>query len=189
LRYFLDTEFIDRGQSIDLVSLGVVAHDGREFYKISRDFEAAAASDWVHEHVLSRLEPHDSGLWAPEAAIRDGLRAFIGEDNAPEFWTWGGGAYDWFAVIGLFGGGDHLPNGWPYVTSDLDQWLHQMGLASDDPRLPEHTGAPHHALADAHHSALVYDYLARYQREWICQQARALGCAECERVMHFERGG
>ncbi|MDQ3328390.1 MAG: 3'-5' exoribonuclease [Chloroflexota bacterium] len=178
MRYFLDTEFIDRGRMIDLISLGVVAEDGREFYRVSRDFDAAAASDWVREHVLPRLESHDSGVWMTGAAIRGGLRAFVGDDDDPTFWTWGGGAYDWFAVIGLFGGGDHLPDGWPYVTNDLDQWLHQMGLTSDDPRLPEHAGVPHHALADARHSALVYDFLVKYQREWICHQARALGCPD-----------
>ncbi len=178
MRYFLDTEFIDRGRAIDLISVGVVAEDKREFYMVSRDFNAADASDWVRAHVLPRLEPRDSGLWASEITIHERLRAFVGRDDAPEFWTWGGGAYDWFAVIGLFGGGDHLPGGWPNVTNDLDQWLHQMGLTGDDPRAPEHTGEPHHALADARHSALVYDFLSQYQREWICQQARALGCAD-----------
>ncbi|HET7322728.1 MAG TPA: hypothetical protein VFJ06_00160 [Halococcus sp.] len=34
VRFFYDTEFIDNGRIIDLISIGVVAEDGREFYAI-----------------------------------------------------------------------------------------------------------------------------------------------------------
>ena len=32
MRYFLDTEFIEDGKTIDLLSIGIVAEDGRELY-------------------------------------------------------------------------------------------------------------------------------------------------------------
>jgi hypothetical protein len=41
VKYFIDTEYFDREQVIDLISLGVVAEDGREFYAISTEFEPA----------------------------------------------------------------------------------------------------------------------------------------------------
>ena len=34
-RYFYDTEFIEDGTTIDLVSIGVVDETGREFYAVS----------------------------------------------------------------------------------------------------------------------------------------------------------
>lgn len=37
MRYFFDTEFHEDGQTIDLISIGIVAEDGREFYAVSRD--------------------------------------------------------------------------------------------------------------------------------------------------------
>src|SRR3954452_23658432 len=37
-RYFYDTEFIEDGTTIDLVSIGVVDETGREFYAVSTEF-------------------------------------------------------------------------------------------------------------------------------------------------------
>lgn len=59
-RYFLDTEFIDDGKTIDLISIGIVCEDSREYYAQSTEFYAGHASDWVKEQVLSHLSlcPH-----------------------------------------------------------------------------------------------------------------------------------
>lgn len=37
MKYFLDTEFIEDGVTIDLISIGIVSDDGREFYACNRD--------------------------------------------------------------------------------------------------------------------------------------------------------
>lgn len=39
-RYFYDTEFIEDGKTIDLISIGVVCEDGREFYAESQEAES-----------------------------------------------------------------------------------------------------------------------------------------------------
>ena len=39
MQYFYDTEFIDNGRHIDLISIGIVAADGREFYSVSTEFD------------------------------------------------------------------------------------------------------------------------------------------------------
>ena len=71
-RYFYDTEFIEDGQTIDLISIGIVCEDGRELYLQSVEFEPKKANQWVQEHVLSSLTvcPHLSencrGLYAHE---------------------------------------------------------------------------------------------------------------------------
>ena len=41
MRFFYDCEFIEDGTTIDLVSIGVVGEDGREFYAVSTEFDAA----------------------------------------------------------------------------------------------------------------------------------------------------
>ena len=41
MRYFYDTEFIDNGRIIDLISIGVAAEDGREFYAVSAERQIA----------------------------------------------------------------------------------------------------------------------------------------------------
>lgn len=55
MRYFYDTEFIEDGKTIDLISIGIVAEDGRELYLQSVEFDPTQASAWVKEHVLSNL--------------------------------------------------------------------------------------------------------------------------------------
>lgn len=57
-RYFIDTEFLDTGSTIDLVSIGIVCEDGRELYLQSVEFEPKNANEWVKENVLPRLTLH-----------------------------------------------------------------------------------------------------------------------------------
>ncbi|HEU4360304.1 MAG TPA: hypothetical protein VFR27_02205, partial [Mycobacterium sp.] len=54
MRYFYDTEFIDDGYTIELISIGVVAEDGREYYAVSTEFDAGRAGPWVRTHVLPK---------------------------------------------------------------------------------------------------------------------------------------
>lgn len=37
MKYFFDTEFHEDGRTIDLISIGIVAEDGREYYAINRE--------------------------------------------------------------------------------------------------------------------------------------------------------
>lgn len=59
-RYWYDTEFIEDGKTIDLISIGIVCEDGRELYMQSVEFEPKNANDWVKENVLSHLTLHPS---------------------------------------------------------------------------------------------------------------------------------
>ncbi len=85
MRYFYDTEFIDDGRHIELISIGVVAEDGREYYAQSVEFDESKASLWVQEHVLQSLVvcPHLSGNCKGLYAHRDvgGQCAFRRIDN------------------------------------------------------------------------------------------------------------
>lgn len=60
-KYFLDTEFIENGVTIDLVSIGLVCEDGREYYAQSLDANHSAAGDWVARCVLPHLTHYDLG--------------------------------------------------------------------------------------------------------------------------------
>lgn len=64
MKYFIDTEFIEgfhkplfgrRRHFIDLISIGIVAEDGREYYAISNEFDEKRASDWVKENVINSI--------------------------------------------------------------------------------------------------------------------------------------
>ena len=70
MRYFYDTEFIDDGRTIDLISIGVAAEDGREYYAISTEFNPERAGAWVRKHVLPKLPSPSSKLWKSRRQIR-----------------------------------------------------------------------------------------------------------------------
>lgn len=74
MKYFLDTEFSEGFKkpikwlptigsfnkpyhSIDLISIGIVCQDGREYYAISKDFDLKAAWDnyWLFSNVLKPI--------------------------------------------------------------------------------------------------------------------------------------
>lgn len=46
MRYFYDTEFIDDGRTIELISIGMVSEDGREYYAVSTAFDPQQAGPW-----------------------------------------------------------------------------------------------------------------------------------------------
>ena len=37
MKYFYDTEFLEDGHTFDLISIGIVAEDGREYYARSEE--------------------------------------------------------------------------------------------------------------------------------------------------------
>ncbi|MDF2825349.1 MAG: hypothetical protein K0R68_2757, partial [Mycobacterium sp.] len=57
MRFFYDTEFIDNGRTIELISIGVAAEDGREYYGVSNEFPPEQAGKWVRTNVLPKLPP------------------------------------------------------------------------------------------------------------------------------------
>ncbi|MEK0397252.1 3'-5' exoribonuclease, partial [Lactobacillus delbrueckii] len=94
VRYFYDTEFIEDGTTIELISIGIVAEDGREYYAVSTDFDASRANPWVRENVLEKLPNPQRPEWKPKQTIREEVFAFLTDsDSKPELWAWVG-AYD-----------------------------------------------------------------------------------------------
>lgn len=118
MKYFFDTEFIENGKTIDLISLGIVCEDGRERYYENSDCDHSLASPWVKENVLPYLM--GGACSVPRAEIGVRLVAFVGPD--PEFWAYYAD-YDWVAMCQIYGTMMDLPDGWPMICYDLRQWL------------------------------------------------------------------
>ena len=147
MRYFYDCEFIEDGRTIDLVSIGVVAEDGREFYAVSTQFDPSRAIDWVRKHVLDKLPPPADKAWRPLGRIRDDLLAFLTAPGEPiELWAWMA-SYDHVALAQLWGAMPALPREIPRFTKDLRQLWDDRGR----PHLPAMSGR-HDALVDARHN-------------------------------------
>ena len=156
MRFWFDTEFIEDGKTIDLLSIGIVSEDGRSYYATNGDADLSKASPWVQENVIPHLNTFsESGTYSLNVSrqtIRDEVLAFIGTDN-PEIWAYYAD-YDWVVLCQLFGTMMDLPKGWPMFCRDLKQ------LAEATP-LPEQGKGEHHALADARWTRDAWQYLQK----------------------------
>ncbi len=154
MRYFYDTEFIEDGRTIELISIGVVAEDGREYYAVSTEFDPERAGSWVRANVLPKLPPPSSQLWRSRRQIRADLEEFLRVDGPDpiELWAWIG-AYDHVALCQLWGTMPELPRALPRFTRELRQLWEDRG----SPRIPPRSADAHDALVDAR------DQLRRFQ--------------------------
>lgn len=147
MKYWFDTEFIEDGHTIELISIGIVAEDGREFYA-EFYFDSDKASDWV----LANVVPHLQGKPRDRYVIRDEIVDFMG--LKPEIWAYYAD-YDWVALCQLFGTMMDLPKGWPMYCRDVKQLCDSLG----NPNLPPQSSTEHHALADAKWTRDAWLYL------------------------------
>lgn len=96
-KFFFDTEFIEGFTKplfnirdkprhfIDLISIGIKAQNGNEYYAISTEFNPDDADKWVQDNVLSKLparnfDGHNAStarLWKSNKQIAEEVRAFV----------------------------------------------------------------------------------------------------------------
>ncbi len=152
MKYWFDTEFHDRTDKIiDLISIGVVAEDGREYYAVSADYDRSLADEWLRNNVLNQLGDVQP---KPNETIHQELLAFFSQDDSPEFWT-DCGEYDWVVLRQLFGTLIEWPSGWTYTAMDIEQWRIHLNA----PKFPQQEKGLHNALEDAKHTKKLWHWL------------------------------
>lgn len=167
--YAYDLEFLEDGKTIDLISIGIVAEDGREFYAVNSDMDQdrIRRSEWLMTNVVPHLPlsrpidtkrafgdntpPHFT-LSARDVRIRprwviaNEVREFFASDDFVRLWA-DCGAYDHVTLMQLWGPMIRKPAALPYFTHDLQQAREQQ----PDVELPPDPENAHDALADARH--------------------------------------
>ena len=171
--YCYDTEFLEDGKTIELISIGIVSNDGREYYAVNSDMDVdrIRKDSWLLENVWKHLplrgyrshlvtvgcgneiRTKDAGILdtkdvrvKPKWVIANEVRDFLlAGSGEPELFAYYA-AYDHVALAQLWGRMINLPEGIPMWTHDLMQYLEQM---PEDFQKPPQDGDEHHALADA----------------------------------------
>ncbi len=166
MKYFYDTEFHEDGETIDLISIGIVREDGRSYYAISSEanYRRVHENSWLMNNVMDSIpyvvekangHPYDTiRPIGPDVKtrlrIRNDIVRFVGNDS-PEFWAWYAD-YDHVALCQLFGKMIDLPHNFPMFTRDLRQhWEYR-----NCPPLPKQVEGKHNALDDAKYNLLMY---------------------------------
>lgn len=149
MKFWFDTEFYENGQTINLISIGVVCEDGREYYAETTDAKTQARKTaWLAENVL----PHLRGPWKRRDEIAFDLIEFMAKD--PEIWAYYAD-YDWVVLCRQFGTMMNLPKTWPMYCRDVKQLCDSYG----NPELPAQTSKEHDALEDARWAREAWFYL------------------------------
>ncbi|WP_176317934.1 3'-5' exoribonuclease [Burkholderia vietnamiensis] len=136
---FVDCEFTDF-IDCDLISIGLVADDGREFYGERSDYDRAGCSAFVREAVLPQLGQYPARVFAREALRKELLTWLDQFSDEPERMLCFDYAGDWDLLVDLL---DGVPEGW--LACHVDEL---MDFDRVETYLREH-GGRHHALHDA----------------------------------------
>ena len=147
MKIWFDTEFIEDGKTINLISIGIVCEDGISYYAENAECKLEMASPWVRENVFPSLQ----GGGIPRRVIANEIRRIVGDK--PEFWAYYAD-YDWVALCQLYGTMMDLPKGWPMYCKDIKQLADSIG----NPLLPENK-REHNALGDALWARSAWDFL------------------------------
>jgi hypothetical protein len=142
MKFWMDTEFMEDGRTIELLSIGIVRVDGAEYYAVNAEADVSMANDWVKQNVLPHL---DFTKAKARKNIRDEVLEFVTfAGKKPEIWGYYAD-YDWVVFCQLFGRMVDLPKGLPMYCRDVKQ----LAVFVGDPELPKQKSIEHHALHDA----------------------------------------
>ena len=154
--YWYDTEFLEDGSTIDLISIGIVAEDGREYYAVNNDadWDRIEQNEWLMKNVYPQLPNmwNKPSAWKDHSIIAEEVKEFLLFDKKPKLWGWYS-AYDHVVLCQLWGKMIDLPTGIPMFTHDL----RSMMTTKEAMLLPKQPSGVHDALADARHLKTRYD--------------------------------
>ena len=187
-RYFYDTEFHEDGRTIDLLSIGIVDENGREFYAVNADAQwwRVVDHEWLMANVVPKFvedgvllrEPYDAARLPainhshPAVNSKIGIRSEVEQffvngvdEHGIELCGWFT-AYDHVALAQLWGSMMAMPRFMPFWTNDLCQEQRRLERAYDlSITLPAQPADQHHALADARWNRQAHRFLAEIEKE------------------------
>lgn len=188
MKYWYDCEFIEDGGTIDLISIGIVAEDGRELYMQSIGFTYHMANEWVRENVFPHLERCPLSIIGLQSQLRAHYKGQCTFEEPEKGIAGAYAACPWrtreqmkreilaFMDVEQYG----KPELWGYYSAydhvafcrlfgtmmDLPKGypmytrdIKQLCVSLGDPRLPEQGKGEHHALADARWNKTAWEFL------------------------------
>lgn len=175
MRVYYDTEFLEDGKTIELISIGAVREDGQTYYAVNRDMpvDRILRHPWLNKNVWPYLPTDASGKKLNEAhsavkpigKIADEVHKFFTADwKPPEMWAYYG-AYDHVRLMQLWGAMIDRPPNMPMWTNDLRQEMYRLGLTAEDEGFPQQGANLHKAIDDALWNKKVHEFLMQYAEE------------------------
>ena len=105
MKIFFDTEFTGLHQDTTLISIGMVAEDGRELYCELIDYDEGQIDEWLEENVIANL--YGTNPVNTEQAAK-AIEGFIEPYDKVEMWS-DCLSYDWVLFNQIWGHAFNLP--------------------------------------------------------------------------------
>lgn len=166
-------------QNTTLLSLGLVAENGMEFYAEFNDYDKNQMNPWLEEHVMHKLEFNDQEdayketgkqikMKGDKIQIRLKLEVWLSQFDFIEIWA-DVLAYDWVLFCELFGGALKIPENIFYAPFDLGTYFRLKNVIQPISKLKHDVSRfdfadfdkndQHHALLDAKVEMICYEKL------------------------------
>lgn len=134
MNLFFDCEFTGLRKDTTLVSIGIVAENGKKFYAEFSDYDESQCDDWIKENVLkhtilagndtlaARLgeDSNTTVVLGSKADIRNELGEWLKQFDSVQFVS-DVSHYDFVLLIDLFGGAFDLPKNVSSACYDINQ--------------------------------------------------------------------
>lgn len=126
---FFDTEFTGLHQKTTLISIGIVADNGKTFYAELTDYDQSQLDDWLRKNVIANLYLEDDtycNLTDMNVVFkgnssdlrRNLLKWFSGNFDSVQMWS-DCLAYDWVLFCQIFTHAFNIPNQIYYIPFDI----------------------------------------------------------------------
>lgn len=168
MRFFYDTEFLEKGGHIFPISIGIVSDEPNSmgdfaYYAVIADaqWEIIIKDEWIRENVIPNLG--ESTTLKPRRQVGAELMAFVasygGKREDHELWAYYA-AYDHVVLSQIYGRMIDIPEPVPMHTNDIMTIANVLGLP--DPKLDT---SSHNALIDAEQVCDAYRNLTAKSRK------------------------
>jgi len=166
VKIFFDTEFTGLHQDTTLISIGLVADNGRTFYAELTDYDKSQVDKWIQENVIDNLiytghKTNERGeiLVGASAVVLGNretvavrLAEWLDSFNEDEIEMWSDClAYDWVLFCQLWRNAFNIPKCVYYIPFDLSTAFRIAGI---DPDVNREKFSGRDALTPRKHNAL-----------------------------------
>lgn len=166
MKVFFDTEFTGLHKNTTLISIGLVAEDGRSFYAENVEYDKSQIDDWLRDNVIANtsyltktdMMPstnldhyHHSGSLS---MIRADLKDWLSQFDSVEMWS-DCLSFDWVLFCDLFGHAFKIPKNVYYIPFDICTLFKIAGIDPDINReefaeVSADEATKHNSLSDAY---------------------------------------
>jgi len=141
MKLFFDTEFTGLHKNTTLVSIGIIAENGKTFYAELTDYDQKQIDEWLQKNVIEKLTIDKDSLgkfgddanWlvrGDTASIKYYLEEWLKQFEKVVFWS-DCLSYDWVLFNHIFGHAFSIPENVYYIPFDICTLFEHKGIDAD----------------------------------------------------------